>query len=163
MATEAAQAKSDFYFASSKEIIMAQNFTNVRVYLYFKEKKWSDTNMVGNLRLVKVGDTGLPIVVVRLNPVDLLGKEQDPILEYELPVNFKPLQVLTDTFAALQSNMGVVLGFSFKTSNDCRKWSNEIDRVRKMLSVGAEDLKTIKAGANGAIGCAFGDQIESNI
>ena len=91
MATEAAQARSDFYFAPSKEIIMAQNFTSVRVYIYFQGKKWSDTNMVGNLRLVKVGDTGLPIVVVRLNPVDLLGKEQDAILEYELPVNFKPL------------------------------------------------------------------------
>ena len=57
--------------------------------------------MVGNLRLVKVGEVGLPVVVVRLNPVDLLGKEQPAILEYELPINFHPLQVLTDTFAAL--------------------------------------------------------------
>ena len=73
---KSAESANDFYLPPHKEIIFAQNFSNVRCYIYCDGKKWSDTNCVGNLRLIKVADVpSLPVVVVRLNPVDLLGKE----------------------------------------------------------------------------------------
>ena len=52
--------------------------------------------MVGNLKLVKVAEATLPVVVVRLNPTDIYGQEQPAVLEYELPTNFRPTQLLTD-------------------------------------------------------------------
>ena len=52
--------------------------------------------MVGNLKLVKVAEATLPVVVVRLNPIDIYGQEQPAVLEYELPTNFRPTQLLTD-------------------------------------------------------------------
>ena len=52
------EPSNDFYFSANKEIVMAQNFNNVRIYIYYDgKKKWSDTNIVGSLRLVQIAQT----------------------------------------------------------------------------------------------------------
>ena len=56
MAAKSFESANDFYLPPHKEIIFAQNFSNVRCYIYSDGKKWSDTNCVGNLRLIKVSD-----------------------------------------------------------------------------------------------------------
>ena len=100
--------------------------------------------MVGNLKFVKVAEATLPVVIVRLNPTDIYGQEQPAVLEYELPTNFRQPQLLTNQFAALQIQNGIVLGFLFNSDKDCRKWSYALAGVHSELEVSAERLEKIK-------------------
>ena len=100
--------------------------------------------MVGNLKLIKVAEAILPVVVVRLNPTDIYGQEQPAVFEYELPTNFRQTQILTDQFAALQIENGITIGFLFNSDKDCRKWSYALAGVHSELEVSAERLESIK-------------------
>ena len=92
-----------------KEKVLAGEFKNVRVYLTSKNdgglRKWSDTKLVGSLRVVLLEHVRVPIAAVRVNSVAPNGLERGVIFEYELPLNFKFDPDLTGTFSALQTHL----------------------------------------------------------
>ena len=63
--------------------------------------------MSGILRIMMVQDVGVPIAVVRLIGEDPLGRiNNEPIFEYELPMNFHYCDDLSTTFSAIQIMKG---------------------------------------------------------
>ena len=59
--------------------------------------------MIGTLKLIKVAEATLPVIVIRIYASDIHGNQHSKIMEYELPTNFKPPQLLTGEFVSLQA------------------------------------------------------------
>ena len=90
---------------NSNEKVIVGNINHVRVFLSQRAAnqppKWIDTQALGVLKLVEVGNVGVPIIVIRLVGCDPVGNEKAIVMQYELPLNFRFLPDLTSTFMAL--------------------------------------------------------------
>ena len=86
-------------------------------------RKWSDTGLHGNLKVMLLEYKYAPFASVRMNAV-VGGLEQGIIMEYELPLNFKFEPDLSSTFSAIQLHLqGEYLGFKFKTEKDKKEFN----------------------------------------
>ena len=127
-----------FYYAPDREVVKAGGFHNVRIFMTDKGgsgRKWSDTKMIGILKLVMVQDVGAPIVNVRLCGTDPAGAERGIILEYELPTNFSSDGNLTPTFSAIQIPSGEFLGFLFMNESDKNAFNDELNKLKNTLKL----------------------------
>ena len=110
----------------NRDVVIAGGYTGVRVFITdqtyngkMKVRKWSDTGMLGVLKIVRVnGVEGVPIAVVRLYSTDEVCETLSSILEYELPTNFIFDPALTETFSALLIMQDQFLGFLFTNMED---------------------------------------------
>jgi hypothetical protein len=87
--------------------VLAGEFKDVSVFVTTQvsgKRKWSDTLLHGNLRVMLLEHVGVPIASVRMNAVggDL---QRGIILEYELPLNFKFEPDLSSNFSAIRIHL----------------------------------------------------------
>lgn len=102
----------------------------------FGTTRWVDTEIRGNLRLVKVVHNDLaahPLYFVRVTATDSLGIEHDKVLEYELPLNFQCEPDLTHTFCSLNCIQGSHLGFNFKVDYQKQDFVDKLAMVAEEI------------------------------
>jgi len=71
----------------------------VRVYIS-SNGQWSDTKIVGRLKLVKMQNIDVPLQYLRVFGYDDQENVRDCVLEYELPLNFN-YSILSEDMSSL--------------------------------------------------------------
>lgn len=126
-------------------------------------KKWSDTKMIGILKLVMVQEVDVPIVNVRMSGTDPADAERGIILEYELPLNFNINSKLSKTFSSLQIQKEEFLSFLFANESDRCAWDMKIEEVQKKLVKTTAETESIRSNAKSKMDDEFSNQLEQNI
>ena len=132
----------------NREVVIAGGYTGVRVFITdqtyngkIKVRKWSDTGMLGSLKIVRVnGVEGVPIAVVRLYSTDEACETLSSIMEYELPTNFIFDPNLTETFSALRIMQDQFLGFLFTNMEDRQAFDKKMKGLHKKLRLSKDEI-----------------------
>ena len=140
----------------NRDVLIAGGFVGVRVFMTdqtyngkMKVRKWSDTGMLGTLKVVRVnGVEGVPIAVVRLYSTDETCEALLSIMEYELPTNFVFNPNLTETFSALHIMQDQFLGFLFTNMEDRQSFDKKLLGLHKKLILTKDDIQDLKLKAN---------------
>ena len=130
--------ENDWFEQTQEHEVVAGAYHNVKIYMtgkgFQQVHKWSYTDMVGNLRLVKVHDAeGYPVLMLQLKGVDAALIERDTVFEFELPFNFKIEADLSRTFSAIECIQGEYVGFLFESPEDKDSFQAQLEVFHQTL------------------------------
>jgi hypothetical protein len=121
-------------FLYPNEQPFSSDYNNVRIFMTDKGagrvRKWSDTRMIGTLRIILLEDVGVPITAIRLVAVDSNGLERGTVMEYELPLNFKFDASLSPAFTAIRISInGEYIGLLFSSEQSKLAFTEDLSQL----------------------------------
>lgn len=151
-AEESNEPDPDDWFENKQvHVVVAGPFEGVKVLMTKNEfgvRRWMDTEIKGNLRLVQVKEfQGFSSVLVQITGTDAADIERDIVFDYELPFNFTFERDLSNQFCGIKLGNGEYIGLFFRNVNDKAVCCNKIAEIQSIMTVTPIDLEALRLNA----------------